>query len=133
MKRFGKKSGIAAASVSAALLGGLVAAAPAWAATPSGCPEPSVSLTNSSSGYLTGKGTASCSKTVSGTLYIEIKWDKNLLPDPLTAKNSQTGSRSSWSTTVGTCDNGNRRSYYARSYWSGGKYHDTTPRHITAC
>ncbi|MFE7130291.1 hypothetical protein ACFVIM_05490 [Streptomyces sp. NPDC057638] len=132
MKRLNKKTGIAVASVSAALLGGLVAAAPAWAA-PSGCPEPSVSLTNASNGYMTGKATAACSRSASGTLIVEIKWDKNLLPDPLTAKNSQAGPRQNWSATVGTCDQGNRRSYYARGYWNGGGHHDTTPRHITAC
>lgn len=132
MKRFGRKSGIVAACAGAALLGGLVTAIPAMAA-PSGCAEPSVKFNVVTGSTLWGQSKASCNSAKSSTLTTEIKWNKNLLPDPLTAKNAMTDTRKDWTVGVSSCDNGNKRGYYARGYWKGGTYHDTSPRDVRAC
>jgi hypothetical protein len=132
MKRFGRKSGIAAACVGAALLGGLVTAVPAMAA-PSGCAEPSVKFSLVSGSTLWGQSKASCDSAKHGTLTTEIKWDKNILPDPLVAKNGQNDTRKDWDVRVSSCDNGNKRGYYARGYWGGGSHHDTSPSDVRAC
>ncbi|MEF9906186.1 hypothetical protein [Streptomyces sp. P9-A2] len=108
------------------------AAAPAWA-VPDGCEAPKPSLT-STNGLLKGKATSTCTTSKTRALVVEIKWNKAVLPDPLTAKNTDSGTKKSYNATVSTCDNGNKRGYYARGYFTqNDSHHDTSPKDIKSC
>ncbi|MFJ6611657.1 hypothetical protein ACIQPT_15445 [Streptomyces sp. NPDC091289] len=121
-----------AALVLATGAGVAAAAAPAWAA-PNGCEAAKVSLT-STNGLLKGKATSTCTKSATRALVVEIKWDKNVLPDPLTAKNTDSGTKKSYSASVSSCDKGNKRGYYARGYFTqNDSHHDTKPKDIKSC
>lgn len=112
---------------------GAVVSAPVAQATLPGCNTPQTSF-SSPGGLLTGHTSASCSGSATRTLVAEIKWDKRFLPDPLVASNSDHGDKSSYSSTVTTCDNGNQRGYYARGFFSqDGTHYDTAPQVVSAC
>jgi hypothetical protein len=108
----------------------VVSALPAEAVT---CPTPSVTLTQDSAKRLISTSAATCTGNITRTLYAEVKWDKSEAPDPLVAKNSDTGTKTSLKAVAASCDNGNTRGYYARGYWSGGSYVDDGPRVVKAC
>ena len=123
----------ATAGTLAVLLAGLVAG-PA-SADPVGCSSVTPSLTYSGSGYMTAYGSATCSVSETRTMYIEIKWDKTAAPDPLVAKNSKRDTAKYYNASVSSCDSGNTRGYYARSYFSStaSSQHDSSPKKITTC
>ena len=123
----------ATAGTLAVLLSGLVAG-PA-SADPVGCSSSTPALTVSGSGYMTAYGSATCSVSETRTMYIEIKWDKTAAPDPLVAKNSQRKMATYYNPSVSSCDSGNTRGYYARSYFgsTASSHHDSSPRTITTC
>jgi hypothetical protein len=131
--RISKKAGGLVLAVVVATGGGVVAAQSAQA-DPSGCTTNKPTITDNGAGLLTGKGTATCRVSATRTLVGEIKWDKNLFPDPKTASNSTYGSKKSYSVTVKTCDHQNKRKYYARTFFSSGSdYHDSTHKTIKTC
>lgn len=107
-----------------------ISALPADAVT---CPTPSVTLTQDSGQRLIGTSSATCTGNINRTLYAEVKWDKSGAPDPLVAKNSDSGTKKSFKAVAASCDGGNTRGYYARGYWSGGSYVDDGPRVVRAC
>jgi len=128
------RMGAGIALVASLAVGGFgVAAAQA---DPSGCTvgKPGV-VKVADNGLLSAKATATCNSSTSRVLAVEIKWDKNVLPDPLVAKNSDSGSKKSYSASVTACDGGNTRSYYARGYFTAtsGDQHDSAGKHLTAC
>jgi hypothetical protein len=73
------------------------------------------------SGLLQTTATANCTETKTRTLRAEIKWDHNVLPDPLVASNSDSGTKTAYSKRLTTCDNGNIRAYYGRAFFSSGE------------
>jgi len=135
MKRTSTKRGRIIASIGAAsvlAVGGLgVAAAHA---DPSGCSAAST-LKVSAIGKLKAKATATCSGSATRTLVAEIKWDKNILPDPLVAKDSTTASATTYKVKAKSCDHGATRSYYSRGYFTStsSDQHDSSHIHVTTC
>jgi polyisoprenoid-binding protein YceI len=116
-----------------AALGASGAVAQAAFADPAGCTssKPTIWI---SGGKLAGQGTAHCSTGSFRYFTGEIKWDKNFSPDPLVAKTS-ISSFQDYSVTVLSCDNGNTRSYYSRTYFNStpSSHHDSAHVHLTAC
>lgn len=84
---------------------------------------------------MTAYGYGNCSVSETRTFYIEIKWSKAWAPDPLVAKNSMHATTTYYNPSVSTCDNGNIRAYYARSYFSstGSDQHDSAKKTVTTC
>lgn len=114
-------------------LGASAAVAQAAFADPAGCTssKPTIFING---GKLTGQGTAHCNAASFRYFTGEIKWDKNFAPDPLVAKKA-ISSFTDYSVTVQSCDNGNTRSYYSRTYFNStaGSQHDSDHIHLTAC
>ncbi|MEW1724212.1 hypothetical protein [Streptomyces sp. NPDC093109] len=108
-------------------------AAPAAVAKPAGCSTPKPSLTESN-GLLKGRGTSTCDTSLTRTLQVEIKWNKSVFPDPLTAKSADSGTKKKYDAQVSSCDGGAKRGYYARTYFTrDDNHHDTKPRDIRSC
>lgn len=123
-----------ALSVVPLMVGGiLVVGASAANATPVSCSNTTSFGSIGGTGRLRAEGVGSCSTSAGRTFVTEIKWNKNLAPDPLTAKSSQYGSRSYY-IDLRACDGGNTRGYYGRSYWTVDvTYVDTPAQVIKTC
>jgi hypothetical protein len=116
----------------AIVLSGVVATA-AFAADPSGCKGESSTIERDSAGRLHGHGSGKCDDYSLRFFTGEIKWDKNFTPDPLTASITSSDYQK-YKVDVRSCDKGNRRSYYARSYWTSTRgYHDSPHVELDAC
>jgi hypothetical protein len=119
------------ASATALVASGAVAGV-AWA-DPAGCTssKPTIEILG---GYLHGEGVARCNQSALRYFTGEIKWDKNFAPDPLVAKDTMSA-YSSYFMELDSCDNGNRRSYYMRTYFNNtsSDHHDSDHRVLTAC
>lgn len=104
-------------------------------ADPVGCSDATPALLASGSGYMTAYGYGSCSTSETRTFYIEIKWSKALFPDPLVARNSMHATATYYNPSVSSCDHGNTRAYYARSYFgsTASDQHDSAKKTITTC
>lgn len=122
--------GASAAVLGLIVSGGVVAVA---SAAPPGCSQ-QTTFTISSTGVLKNVATGSCGGSATRTLVSEIKWDKTASPDPLVAKNSQIKTGTSYSVTVTSCDGGNTRAHYGRSYFAGyTDYTDSSTNTKTSC
>jgi hypothetical protein len=120
-----------AATLTAALVGGGAVISSAQA-EPAGCLD-AASL-SVSSGYLTGAAGGYCDTKATRTLVIEIKWDKTLATDPLVTSAYTTATSKDYNIAISTCDHGNTRSYYGRSYFTTKtNYHDTLHAKYKTC
>lgn len=105
-------------------------------ADPASCSKGTPTIDAGFGSQLIGQGSGFCD--ISGvfrTFSVEIKWNKNFAPDPLVAKNSTSHSRNSYGVTTSSCDAGNTRGYYSRSYFSQtpSDHADSAARTLTAC
>lgn len=120
-------------ALSVASFGLSIAAATVAAADPAGCEATKTTVGLTDNGRVYGEGFGSCDITALRYFRAEVKWDKAWAPDPLTASRTVSG-KTNWHGFVATCDNGNTRGYYGRTFWtSGSDYHDSSPRDIRAC
>jgi hypothetical protein len=110
-----------------------VVATVAFAADPSGCTAGRPTIGIDADGRLQGHGKGRCDDYSLRFFTGEIKWDKNFTPDPITASITSSGYLG-YEVDVRTCDQGNTRSYYARTYWTSTRgYHDSVHRKRAAC
>jgi hypothetical protein len=128
--------------LTAAVLGSIVAltlsplAAQIAFADPASCSKGTPTIDAGLGSQLIGQGSGYCSNSgVYRTFTVEIKWNKNLAPDPLVAKNSTSGAKNNYAVTTTSCDSGNTRGYYSRDYFSQtvSDHKDSDPRTLTAC
>jgi hypothetical protein len=116
----------------ALVISGGVATA-ASAADPSGCAAGPVTIGLDAAYRLQGVGKGTCGDYSLRFFNGEIKWSKKLAPDPLTARITSSGYLS-YSVDVRSCDHGNKRGYYARTYWTSTRgYHDSAHTVLHAC
>jgi hypothetical protein len=105
----------------------------AFAADPSGCTAGRPTIALDADGRLQGHGTGRCADYSLRFFTGEIKWDKNFGPDPVTAAITSSD-HLEYTVDVRTCDRGNNRSYYARTYWTSTRgYHDSPHVPLDAC
>jgi hypothetical protein len=105
----------------------------AFADDPSGCAAGKVTIELDHAHRLQGKGSGKCDEYSLRFFDGEIKWSKRLAPDPLTARITSSGYLE-YKVDVRSCDHGNKRGYYARTYWTSTRgYHDSAHRELRAC
>lgn len=105
-------------------------------ADPAGCTKGTPSINLGAGSELVAQGSGGCADDGANRAFtVEIKWDKSFSPDPLVAKNSDVGAKTTYGVTTVSCDAGNRRGYYARAYYAqtAGDQSDSGPRDLTAC
>ena len=119
--------------LSVASFGLSIGAATIAAADPAGCDASKTTVGLTDNGRVYGEGFGSCEDRALRYFRTEVKWNKSWSPDPLVAGNAVSG-YTNWHGFVATCDHGNTRGYYGRTFWtSGSDYHDSSPRDIHAC
>jgi hypothetical protein len=122
------------ALASALAAGGGVAFAQVAFADPSGCSVPNPSLTVDGTGYMTGKGTARCSGAATRYFRAEIKQAISFQTDPLVSGNTVQSNGPSYSASTSSCDHGNVKTYYARTFFtSNTTYHDSGHQTVHTC
>jgi hypothetical protein len=110
-----------------------IAATAAFAADPAGCRADPPAIALDDAHRLHGTGGGDCGDYSLRFFNGEIKWSKKLAPDPLTARITSSGYLS-YSVDVRSCDHGNERGYYARTYWTSTRgYHDSAAKTLHAC
>jgi len=126
-----RKTVLLALAFATALASGATLASSAQA-EPAGCQD-AASLSGTG-GVLSAIAGGACETKATRTLKVEIKWDKALSPDPLVDSAYTTTTSTTYSIGISTCDHGNTRSYYGRSYFTTNTtYHDTATQKIKAC
>jgi hypothetical protein len=120
-------------AVTAALIG--VVAAPAWA-EPSGCGHTTQLYANPTGGgryEILVVANGNCSTTANRTLHGEIH-AKGFPTDPLVASQDQNATATSYEVRVTSCDHGNTKNYYGRSFFTSSvSYVDTPVYQVAAC
>lgn len=115
-----------------AALGASLAVSPQARADPDGCTVDRPVIGMADDGRLSAGVTATCSHSASRYLRGEIKWEKKLAPDPLTASYT-VHDFLGYDASFAACDRGNTRKYYARGYFTpGSDYHDSIHLERTA-
>jgi hypothetical protein len=114
-----------------AALGVSMVVAPQARADPTGCTVDRPTIRMEVDGRLAAGVTAHCDESARRYLRGEIKWEKKLSPDPLTASYTDYGTRL-YDASFAACDRGHTRRYYARGYFTpGSDYHDSIHQNLT--
>jgi hypothetical protein len=110
-----------------------IAATAAFAADPAGCRADPSAIALDGAHRLQGTGGGDCDDYSLRFFNGEIKWSKKFAPDPLTARITSSGYLD-YAVDVRSCDHGNERGYYARTYWTSTRgYHDSPHTVLHAC